>query len=376
MENIFKFYTHKIDNCECFGSAVEALFDGIYSRSGKSAIRVVVFGSSRSNEEYLEQRTQIFDTVAKLYDGRLLCSYIAQKPFDGELVAEVTELSGDVPHYWGVSNDIRYLQMKYNGRVELMTGGIYSQLESGIASQSVDIFKRLSALLAALDYSIDDITRQWNYIERIVDIENNKQHYQIFNDARTIFYRDTQWSAGYPAATGIGMQYGGVIVEVNATMGSHQYAKAIDNSLQRAAHIYSQEVLVGEAEFGIERSTPKFERGKVVDYNNSPLFYISGTAAIRGEESVAEGDVVAQNIATMENIDHLISTQNRELFGDVSGVELGYGLLRVYIKEDSDAAAVLEYMKPTYPHIELIFVKADVCRDELLIEIEGFASAK
>ncbi len=47
------------------------------------------------------------------------------------------------------------------------------------------------------------------------------------------------------------------------------------------------------------------------------MMYLSGTAAIRGEVSLAEADVVAQLRITLENIRHLI--------GDVS-----MKLLRVY----------------------------------------------
>lgn len=53
------------------------------------------------------------------------------------------------------------------------------------------------------------------------------------------------------------------------------------------------------------------------------MMYLSGTAAIRGEVSLAEADVVAQLRITLENIRHLI--------GDVS-----MKLLRVYLKNESD----------------------------------------
>ena len=65
------------------------------------------------------------------------------------------------------------------------------------------------------------------------------------------------------------------------------------------------------------KTTPKFERAKSLQTGDCCMMYLSGTAAIRGEVSLAEADVVAQLRITLENIRHLI--------GDVS-----MKLLRVY----------------------------------------------
>lgn len=42
------------------------------------------------------------------------------------------------------------------------------------------------------------------------------------------------------------------------------------------------------------------------------VIYISGTAAIRGEESVTTGDVLLQTEITLENIQHLIGLEEEE----------------------------------------------------------------
>jgi hypothetical protein len=50
-----------------------------------------------------------------------------------------------------------------------------------------------------------------------------------------------------------------------------------------------------------------------------------------------------------------------------------YYLLRVYVKRKNDVAAVKDYMDTHYPAAKKHYLVADVCRSELLVEIEGIA---
>ena len=108
---------------------------------------------------------------------------------------------------------------------------------------------------------------------------------------------------------------------------------------------------------------------------DSLMCYISGTASIRGEKSVDAGDPIAQAVTTMENIDYLVSPENLSRNGaDVAVGAPRYELLRVSVKRREDMAALKEYMCDRYPSANLLFLNTDVCRSELLVEIEGIAS--
>ena len=104
----------------------------------------------------------------------------------------------------------------------------------------------------------------------------------LYTSVRTAFYAGSDWSNGYPAATGIGMNMGGVLIDVDAAMfhTPDVFATPIDNKLQVAAHAYSEQVL---EEARQKKTTPKFERAKSMTFRERRLVYISGTAAIRGE---------------------------------------------------------------------------------------------
>ena len=113
-------------------------------------------------------------------------------------------------------------------------------------------------------------------------------------------------------------------------------------------------------EAGSKKTTPKFERAKSVTTDGSRLVYISGTAAIRGEESLTGVGIERQLDITMENIAQL--TGNAEIC-----------LLRVYLKYPEDYEAVKRKLASREKTVSVCYLETDVCREELLIEIEGIA---
>ncbi len=158
--------------------------------------------------------------------------------------------------------------------------------------------------------AIESIIRQWNYIPEITDYDNEFQNYQQFNDSRTLFYQKARWANGYPAATGIGTHCGPLVIDLIAMQG-HDDEFAIKNPLQTDAHVYSEKVLLGENDLCLKyKSTPKFERAKLIVDQESSVVFVSGTAAILGEESLTCDDVAMQTKLTLENIERLVDHEN------------------------------------------------------------------
>jgi enamine deaminase RidA (YjgF/YER057c/UK114 family) len=337
-----------------------------------NVIKIVFFGPPQNNEEYLNQ-LQLLNQCTKEHFRELcpLVSYVSQKPLKGMLNAEVvTIMPNENVHLVYGEN---YMVLDNGISRELITGGILPpDISDTPTVQSNAVFAKLEAILLLEKFPLNSIVRQWNYIENISLFTGNFQNYQAFNDSRSHFYAKTNWPAGFPAATGIGTQSGGIMVEVIAFIGEEGLInRALDNPLQTAAHKYSQGVLLGAFDPCTQkRTTPKFERGRIVGLASQPAIYISGTAAIRGETSLITDDVTEQTRITMENIDHLIAPVNTQL----SPTTCEYKLLRIYVKNPSQMEVVRTYMKANYPDIKKIYVCADICRDELLVEIEGIAS--
>lgn len=330
----------------------------------REIVRIVLFGAPKDNVEYGEQRT-LFEQRCRTHFGEYvpMLSYVAQAPLRYSLAAEVTTISReDAKHI------VRHGDYITLGD-EILSAGIYAPLEKNVAQQAEQIFARVAEILSAEGVSISDIVRQWNYIERITHMADEGQHYQLFNDARSHFYQGCQWHNGYPAATGIGTQAGGVTVLFDAVKSSASHSKAVDNPLQVSAHAYSQQVLINNTE--AHKTTPKFERARYMCGEDASV-YISGTAAIRGEESCSE-DAVGQTRLTMENIDYLISEENLVKSGVAEPEKMAYASLRAYLKYREDLEQVVEWMDGNYPAVDVLYLWADICREELLIEIEGIA---
>lgn len=109
---------------------------------------------------------------------------------------------------------------------------------------------------------------------------------------------------GYPAATGIGCDSGGVMVIVYAVKGFDGANLPLDNPLQVPAHRYSGRVLASGKE--AVRTTPKFERGRLL----GDVVFVSGTAAIKGEDSEFSEDTRVQALGAIDVVEHLVAPSN------------------------------------------------------------------
>lgn len=337
---------------------------------GRNVLKIVFFGAPKNNKEYLSQLDMLHRCTKKHFpDFPPLISYVSQKPLIGALNAEVTSYeTNETISFTGGKN---YLVIYDGISRELITGGILPpDLSASFLVQSNAVFNQIEDILIRENFKINSIFRQWNYIEHICVCDGENQHYQDFNDSRSRFYAKADWSSGYPAATGIGTEHGGIMVEFIALQEEGLVNVALDNPLQIAAHKYSQDVLLGAEDPCLkQRSTPKFERARVLGLHDQLIVYISGTAAIRGETSLIADDITEQTHATMQNIDYLISNDNYR--GE--SISRGYKMLRIYVKNSSHLEEVRNYMKVNYPEPIKIYICADICRDELLIEVEGIA---
>lgn len=333
-------------------------------------VRFVLFDTLPDNDTYTARLHIIRQVIVERFaDCVPVISYVAQAPCGDGLVLEVHELTGfspDAVHY-----KEGYVTVEQPGYKFLFLGGVHgASLADSISRQSQELFDKVEKILAAEAMPVASIVRQWNYIEKIVAVDSDgHQHYQDFNDVRSRFYSQADWKEGYPAATGIGTQWGGVMVDIDALLVKEKSVAIypLDNPLQVPAHAYSGGVLLG----GSEKTTPKFERGKALAFPDGGMIYVSGTAAIRGEHSLTGIGIEAQTQATLENIAFLISKENLKASGVSATSDASLQILRVYVKQEKDEAAARAIIEDAFPNLPVVYVVADVCRDELLIEMEG-----
>lgn len=368
--NIFKSHNNDISE------AVKELLDAIPSTL--IPVRLVFFGKVDDNKSYLDDRKEIIKVVDKYYkNNRPLVTYVAQAPLDSTLDLECHLIQQEQKEKLSFKTlaGVRYALIDSKGENLLLTEGILpSSLDIPMKSQALEVFDKLGSILNEEHFKISSIDRQWNYIEDIVgEKDKGLQNYQQLNDARSIFYSKTDWPNGYPAATGIGTQKGGIMVEIDASSSDDLIIIPIDNKLQVAAHAYSSDVLVGKDQ---KKTTPKFERAKAVlkrenGVLSDAMVYVSGTAAIRGEESLTDAGIEKQTIITLENIEYLISKSTLLQNNIVLDKELFVSTFRIYLKHAENLDSAKKIIETRYPTTKALYVLSDVCRDELLIEIEG-----
>ncbi|MGI9014413.1 MAG: hypothetical protein ACR2GY_09215 [Phycisphaerales bacterium] len=142
-------------------------------------------------------------------------------------------------------------------------------------------------------------------------------------------------------------------------------AHPIQNPLQTPASQYSQR-------FG--PLPPHFARATQLTGRDRRLLLISGTSSVIGEESIHPGDLRSQLKVTLANIERVVIEANSLDPVAISKQEFRIDQARAYVKRESDCTIVAEAVALALRGlVRLEIVEADLCRSDLLIEIEAKA---
>jgi enamine deaminase RidA (YjgF/YER057c/UK114 family) len=250
---------------------------------------------------------------------------------------------------------------------------------------SLSAFQTVGRRLSAAGFRFDEVVRTWLYLGGITAAEGQTPRYHELNRARTDFYMDKIFSAGlippewnrpvYPASTGVGARGDDLAVSCAALRSGRPDVVLIplENPRQTSAHEYGRP-------FGAD--SPKFCRAMAlslpVGEGNCTITFISGTASIVTAESRHVDQVEQQTHETLDNIQALISAENFRRHGYPGlGAALGdLGLARIYLKRAEDYPQVREICRKRLGEPPAVYTVCDLCRPELLVEIEGIAVKK
>lgn len=197
--------------------------------------------------------------------------------------------------------------------------------------------------------------RFWNYIPHINKGEGDEEHYKLFCTGRLAAFERSGISAKeYPSASALGHHTNGAVFYVLA---AKQAGTHYRNSLQINAFQYPRE-------YG--PSSPSFSRATELTINEQNLFLISGTASIIGHKTIAEGDLTGQVNTTIKNINHLLETKRQQ------NNTINILSAKVYLRFAKDLQITQTLLENAFPTTEIVFTLADICRDNLLVEVECF----
>lgn len=224
-------------------------------------------------------------------------------------------------------------------------------------------YRKIIDLLDQQGYS--HLLRVWNYFPDINKTVDSIERYRQFCIGRYNALKvSSETEKSLPAASAIGTGSPGLLVNFIA---SRTPGTQVENPKQTSAFHYPPE-------YGPK--SPSFSRAVLKQWNKHAHLYISGTASILGHATTHINDVTSQFKQALENIEILlgrtdlqrISSDNPSKLSSISDISLW----KIYIRHPEDIDKIQPIaLKALGRNAPVMFLQGDICRSELLIEVEG-----
>jgi hypothetical protein len=341
-------------------------------------VKLTIFTKASSSEEFLRQQQFVKKVISKEFrESPPTYNVLSQPPvLPYSVCIEAVFVKNNFQPEFKEHNTFPYVVIGKGEFKMIIASGLKSPGEIEPLADGVRTsFDIMYSLLSSEGFTFDDIIRQWNYVPEICSeakIEGiSTQNYQIFNEVRHLYYSKFMSRNGFPAATGIGQQYGNFSLDFIAYKGKANYkAFKIESPVQKNPYQYGQQVLAGDPLNKIAKHAPEFERAKLL-LTETITMYVSGTAAIEGEKTIGIGNVEVQTLSTIKNIEALTSIENIQKNCSITtNKPLKFNILRVYVLKKNDIEKVEQVLK-NHNCQPYIIVQAEICRRNLLVEIEA-----
>lgn len=226
-------------------------------------------------------------------------------------------------------------------------------------------YRQIFSLLDTLRYPY--LFRLWNYIADINTHSFGLERYRQFNQGRQDAFlahgRDVAGNVPAACALGFGQGRSAHGPLTIAFLAGRVPPLNIENPRQLSAYQYPQE-------YGPR--SPTFSRASLVRIGQDEVLFISGTASIVGHATLHPADIVSQTRETMTNIQAVLTEANR--LAKHPGFDLSSLHYKVYVRHPADLALVrAELAHCVGDQLKAVYLQADVCRQDLMLEIEATA---
>ena len=272
--------------------------------------------------------------------------------------------------YWFTNQQVaqgKFQNIHYAYTPQMQFGFIQLECNSRVDIQSLT-HKAYSEIYQCLQVTnCQHLLRTWNFFPKITasDVHQPEQNrYETFCHGRMQAMQESGVSTYvYPAATVIGNHENKLQVYFLA---ADAPGTAVENPRQTSAYNYPVQ----------DRDTqPLFSRGLIKTWGQRTHFYVSGTASIVGHETLHLNDVCAQLNEAINNVETLVAHANDKYQTQLNAQDdLLY--MKVYIRNREDLDLIKQVLaariSKTTPRALLL---GDMCREDLLVEIEAFYQA-
>ncbi len=337
----------------------------VLSERGLVAVHERIFGSLGVAHDVMSARTQAFTSFG-ISPGNAV-TYIEGRPPWGEGLAGVIIHAVKSDEVWPVmdSGVPCGRGWRLNGATYLVLQNIqaFNGIIPGHRSKSLQarlMIEHAKRILRENGASYKDVVRTWFYLSGILD------WYAAFNKVRNEKYGEFGIMPGpgdrdllLPASTGIRG-------ETPSGAASTMDLMAIVGKADRLA----VKQLTNAAQLDAFRYGSAFSRGAIIQEPDVSLIEVSGTAAIDEHGvSLYPGDLRSQIDCTFGKIDSLLGQAGAGL-ADICAAT-------VFVKRPEYAEVFREMTKDRgLEEFPAVCVISDVCRDELMFEIDGEAVVK
>jgi len=200
------------------------------------------------------------------------------------------------------------------------------------------------------------VVRIWNYLGAINRGDGDAERYKHFCNGRARGM-GTCFADGFPAATAIGHLGDENHLQIYL-LACDQPGQRVENPRQVSAWRYPRQ-------YG--RTPPSFARAMALPAHD--VLAISGTAAVVGHASAHQDDLEAQLGETLVNLEALLASA-----GMTAGFDT-HSPLKTYVRHAADVPRVRDFLQQRLPGVPMLLLHGDICRSELLVEIDGWRYA-
>ena len=284
----------------------------------------------------------------------------------GEIGQFQCDLPSLYPHseIWQSSGQLKCGQLgaaAFAGDDEFMLAEmlLHEEEGGGLIRTSSDAYRRMMDYTLASNYP--NLLRTWTYFSAINAGDGEAERYKQFcvGRARASSANELLRQSD-PAASVIG-RVGSASPWLHMIwLAGKQPGKPIDNPRQQPPRLYS-------AAYGQE--PPRFSRGMLISSMRGHAVLISGTASIVGEVSQHPKDLGAQFAESVRNLEVVLGQAAYQL-----GVQASFGsrsVLRAYVRQEERQFEVAALMQQRFPNSSYCVLAGEVCRSELLVELEA-----
>jgi len=244
---------------------------------------------------------------------------------------------------------------------EVLFGCLETALDHPMDEAAYGAYCRMLDFIDARGYAA--LLRVWNYFPGINENDHGLERYRRFSGGRHEAFAAKRRSAGRsaPAACALGSRSGPLTV---CFLAARNAGTAIENPRQVSAYHYPPQ-------YGPR--APLFSRGMLARPGGRPLLFISGTASIVGHETAYGGHPREQAAETVRNARAVIEEASRS---GLAANDASSPQLKAYVRHPGDLPVVRDEIERAFgPTAEVAYLQADICRSDLLVEVEGVCAS-